>query len=46
MVLEVVPAPLGETDREPEGVEVDAKREETEAFDTRYGREETDEVID
>ena len=38
--------PLGETDREPEGVEVDAKRDETEAFEARYGSEDMDEAID
>jgi hypothetical protein len=45
-ILEEVAAPLGETDREPEGVDVDAKRDETEAFEARYGREDIEEAID
>jgi hypothetical protein len=35
-ILEGVPALLGETDLEPEGVEVDANRDETDAFLCRY----------
>jgi hypothetical protein len=41
-----VPAPLGETDLEPEGVEVEAKSEETDAFEFRYGRVDTEDAID
>lgn len=41
-----MPAPLGETDREPEGVDVDAKRDDTEAFEALYGREDIEEAID
>lgn len=41
-----VPAPLGETDLEPVGVEVEAKREETDALEALYGNVETDDVID
>ncbi len=34
-IREGVPAPLGETDLEPMGVDVDTKREETDAFEFR-----------
>jgi hypothetical protein len=37
--------PLGEADLEPMGEEVDAKREETEAFEVRYGKEDIEEAI-
>lgn len=45
-ILEGVPAPLGETDLEPEGVEVEAKRDETDALEALYGNVDTEEVID
>jgi hypothetical protein len=41
-----VPVPLGETDLEPVGVEVDAKRDETEALEFRYGSVDMEEDID
>jgi len=41
-----VPVPLGETDLEPVGVEVDAKRDETEALEFRYGSVDIEEDID
>lgn len=41
-----MPFPLGETDLEPVGVEVDAKRDETEAFEFRYGSVDIEEDID
>ena len=41
-----MPAPLGEADLEPVGVEVEANREETDAFEPLYGRLEIDEAID
>jgi len=37
IIFEGVPVPLGETDLEPVGVEVDANRDETEALEFRYG---------
>lgn len=40
-IREGFPSPLGEADREPVGVEVEAKREETEALEGRYGRVDT-----
>jgi hypothetical protein len=45
-ILDGVPAPLGETDREPDGVEVEAKREDTEAFEALYGSEDIEEATD
>lgn len=41
-----VAGPLGEPDLEPDGVDVEAKREETEAFETRYGREDIEEAME
>jgi len=41
-----VPPPFGETDLETDGVEVDAKRDETEAFDVRYGKVDIEEASD
>ena len=41
-----MPVPLGETDLEPVGVEVDANRDETEAFEFRYGSVDIEEAID
>lgn len=41
-----VPLPFGETDRDPTGVEVEAKREETEAFEVRYGKVDMEDAID
>jgi hypothetical protein len=41
-----VPALLGETDLEPEGVEVDANRDEEDAFACRYGSADTEDDID
>lgn len=41
-----MPVPLGETDLEPEGVEVEANRDETEAFEFRYGSVDIEEDID
>ena len=38
--------PLGETDLEPVGVDVDAKREETEALEARYGNVDIEDAID
>ena len=38
--------PLGEADLEPVGVEVEAKREETDAFEPLYGRLAIDEAMD
>src|SRR6187402_3491429 len=45
-ILEGVPSPLGETDLEPVGVDVDAKREETDALDARYGNVDIEDAID
>lgn len=45
-ILEGVPAPLGETDLEPDGVEVDAKSDETDALEALYGKVDIDEAID
>lgn len=45
-ILDAVTAPLGEADREPDGVDVDANRDDTEAFEARYGKEDIEEVID
>jgi hypothetical protein len=41
-----VPVPLGETDLEPVGVEVDANRDEIEALEFRYGSVDTEDAID
>ena len=41
-----MPAPLGEADLEPVGVEVEANKEETDTFDPLYGKLEIDEAID
>lgn len=38
--------PLGETDLDPDGVDVEAKREETEAFEVRYGSVDIEDAID
>jgi len=43
---EGVPCPLGDTDLEPLGVEVEAKSDDTEALTPRYGRLATDDAID
>lgn len=41
-----MPTPLGDADLEPVGVEVDAKREETEALEPLYGRLAIEEAMD
>lgn len=41
-----MPTPLGDTDLEPDGVDVDAKREETDAFVVRNGKVEMDDDSD
>jgi hypothetical protein len=41
-----VPVPFGETDLEPVGVEVEAKREDTDAFEARYGKLDVEEAIE
>lgn len=41
-----VPNPFGEADLEPVGVDVEAKREETEALEARYGRVDTEDAKD
>jgi hypothetical protein len=47
IILDGVEAPpLGETDLDPDGVDVDAKREETEAFEVRYGSVDIEDAID
>jgi hypothetical protein len=38
--------PLGEEDLEPVGVDVDAKREETDALVFRYGRVDVEDAMD
>jgi len=43
-IREGVPSPLGDTDREPVGVDVDANKDETEEFEARYGRVDTEDV--
>lgn len=45
-IREGVPAPLGDADLEPVGVEVEANREETDALEPLYGRLAIDEAID
>jgi hypothetical protein len=37
---------VGETGLEPEGVDVEAKRDETEALEALYGKEDTEDTID
>ncbi len=41
-----MPSPLGETDLEPDGVDVEANREDTEAFEALYGNVDIEEAID
>lgn len=41
-----VPTPFGETDLDPEGVDVEAKREDTDEFDVLYAKFDTEDAID
>lgn len=45
-ILEEPGAPLGDTDLDPDGVDVDAKRDETDALELRYGNVDVEDDMD